>query len=315
MIIDIHSHLLNPDVRFDRWFDRLALFFFSRTLGFDAKKLRDAPFEEYLATFVRLVRESRFVDRCCILPVDGKYDAHGNVLERDRTVCSSSDQVWDIAARYPDVFIPFCSINPIRPDAVTRLEQAIAQGFRGVKFLQNYWCVDTKHRAFIPFYDTIAQHGLPLIIHLGSESTVSSCAEHETLEMLHLPLERGVTVIAAHMAAGFMPRQYRQYLGLLELLEKHENLYADLSATLTPNRAGILKHLQHQTHIHHKLLFGTDFPVPFTVLWNRLAIPFSRRRQIAHIANPFDRYVLVLQEYFGEDSVVFQNWRKVITGC
>ena len=39
-------------------------------------------------------------------------------------------------------------------------------------------------------------------------------------------------------------------------------LYADISALVTLGKAGFLRQLLRRPELHHKLLFGSDFPVP-----------------------------------------------------
>jgi predicted TIM-barrel fold metal-dependent hydrolase len=73
----------------------------------------------------------------------------------------------------PVLFIPFLSVNPRRPDALERIDRYLAQGCRGAKFLQNYWGVDLYDQAFVPCYERLAEHGVPLNIHIGDPGAVS----------------------------------------------------------------------------------------------------------------------------------------------
>ena len=52
---------------------------------------------------------------------------------------------------------------------------------------------------------------------------------------------------------------------LLDKLRQHDNLYADIAAILAPLRARALRHLAVQKDVHGKILFGTDYPVPFPI--------------------------------------------------
>ena len=144
--------------------------------------------------------------------------------------------------------------------------------------------------------------------------------------MLELPLACGVKVIAAHMGLGRIehrllpwrnlsrePRHFdRDYHRLLEMLRRHDNLYADIAAILAPLRARALRHLSQQRDIHHKLLFGTDYPVPFLTRFNRDDLGSETHRAIAAIANPFDRYAAVILNYFPEGSPIYDNHRKLL---
>jgi len=326
--IDIHTHLLNPNVRFDRLFDRISVRFFARNLGADPAQLMARPYATYVESMARAIRESRQVEKVCLFGVDARLDEHGREIDRDKTVCATSDDVVEVARRFPDQFIPFFSINPRRPDALNRIDEQIGKGCRGAKFLQNYWGVDLNDRRFIPYYEKLREHRLPLIIHIGSEYAISSFARFERIEMLDLPLATGVTVIAAHMGLGRInhklrlwrnlskdPRYFdRDYFRMLEMLQQHENLYADISAILSPLRARALRHLSEQTDVHGKILFGTDYPVPFPIRFNTYDLSSSRKKEISGIRNPFDRYAAAMLEYFPEGNPIYDNYTKVLPG-
>ena len=57
--IDIHTHLLNPQVHFDRLFDRISVRFFARNLGADPVQLMTRPFAAHVDSMARAVRESK----------------------------------------------------------------------------------------------------------------------------------------------------------------------------------------------------------------------------------------------------------------
>jgi uncharacterized protein len=324
--VDIHTHLLNPDVRFDRLFDKVSIRFFARGLGVEPAELLADPYESYVASMARSIRESIHVERTCLFGVDSRFDAWGREIGRDRTVCAMTGDVIAVAQRHPDAFIPFLSVNPRRPNALDLIDEYVERGCRGAKFRQNYWGVDLNDRCCVPYYEKLKSYSLPLIIHVGSEYTIDSDARYEHIEMLDLPLDCGVTVIAAHMGLGRVNHKVRwwrnlskqprhfddDYFRLLEKLHRHDNLYADISAILVPLRARALRHLSQQTDLHDKILFGTDYPVPFSIRINTYDLPLSKRREIALIRNPFDRYLSVMLEYFPLGSPIYDNHRKII---
>lgn len=324
--VDIHTHLLNPEVSFHRLYDKITIPLFARSLGADPKQLVKHPYETYVASMAASIRDSQHVDKCCLFGVDVRLDKRGREIDRDRTVCAMSDDVVAVARRYPDQFIPFFSINPHRPDALELIDRHMENGCRGAKFLQNYWGLDLNDERFIPYYEKIRQHNIPLIIHVGSEYSIDSFSQFEGIGMLDLPLASGVTVIAAHMGLGRLnyklrfwrnlskaPAYFdRDYFQLLEMLTQHPNLYADISAILAPMRARALRHLSEQTQVHGKLLFGTDYPVPFTVRFNSYDLPKPQRKQVGQVKNPFDRYVAAISDYFPTDNPIYTNYMKLL---
>ncbi len=324
--IDIHTHLMSREVSFDRLFDRITIRFFAKGLGVDAEKLKKDPYGTYVEATAESVRASRHIDKACLFGVDYRFNEKGEVTDQDRTVCASNEDVLEVAGRYPEQFIPFFSVNPRRPDALDRIDRYLEQGFKGAKFLQNYWALDCKDERLLPYYEKLAQHGIPLIIHVGSEYSIDSDARYERTDMLELPLAAGVKVIAAHMGLGRINYKWRfwrnlsknpqyfdeDYYLMLEMLQRHDNLYADISAILAPLRARALRHLSQQTAVHHKILFGTDYPVPFTIGWNSYDLDADSRKRIGEESNPFDRYTLAMLEYFPAESPIYSNYRKVL---
>ena len=322
--VDIHMHLLSSEVKLDRLYDKLAVRLFAKKLGADAKALLNSPYEAYCDTVIERIRESEHMEKAVIFGVDARVDESGKELHRDTTVCASNEDLLKLYRRAPDVIVPFISVNPLRPDALDLVQKYADLGFKGVKFLQNYWNVDTREKRFKPFFRKLHELKLPLIVHIGSESSVESHKACECIEMLDGPLDEGVTTIAAHMALEYSPKSILKdlsknpadfnsgYHRLLEMLKSRDNLYADVSAILTPVRAKALPHLSRQKEIHEKLLFGTDFPVPFTTVLNSHDLSFRKRLELNRVKNPFDRYIKTLLQYFDEENPIWSNYRKVL---
>jgi predicted TIM-barrel fold metal-dependent hydrolase len=324
--VDIHTHLLNPQVRFHRLYDLFAIAFFAKSLGQNAKELFKTPFASFVAGLAQCVKGSNYVKKVCLLPVDSRLNENGVEIHRDPTVCSHTQDVLDVCQRYPELFIPFLSVNPLRKNALELLDQYAEAGCKGAKALQNYWGVDLRDEKWTPYYEKLKDKGIPLIVHLGSEFAVPSFKRHERLDMLDLPLQIGLTVIAAHAGTGRLthpfqawknlstnPRDFEQdYFKLLEMLDAYPNLYADISAMLSPFRARVLRHLANQKHIHHKILYGSDYPVPFTTRLNTFDLTFRQKSEISKIANPFDRYIAVMLNYFPPNSPIYTNYQTVL---
>ncbi len=323
-MLDIHAHLLNSDVRFDRFYDKLAIRFFASKLGIEPQALIDNPYLAYTKGLMKNVRESKHLSKTVLFGVDARVDERGKTLHKDITVCATNDDMLSLYLNNQDIIIPFFSINPLRPDALDLIDKYTELGFKGAKFLQNYWGVDTTDERFIPYFEKLKEKNLPLIVHIGSESSVHSFKECESIQMLNQPLEIGVNTICAHMALSYTPLGIfkalsqnpkhfnEEYHKLLEMLAYHDNLYADISAILTPVRAKVLQHLAQEKSIHDKLLFGTDFPVPFTTMFNSYDLSFKKRRALGRIENPHDRYAEAILHYFPRDSAIFTNYKKIL---
>ena len=77
-------------------------------------------------------------------------------------------------------------------------------------------------------------------------------------------------------------------------------------------RAKVLRHLSTQNDIHHKLLFGTDFPVPFGTVLTSYDLPYAKRFELSRETNPFDRYAKAILEYFPAESPIYTNYTKLL---
>ncbi len=322
--IDIHTHLLSSEVKFDRFYDKLAIRFFAKKFGMEPKALMENPYEAYVEGLTNNARSSQYIKKMVLFGVDDRVDDEGNSIHKDITVCATNENLLAVYEKHKDVVIPFFSINPKRPDALELMDKYVALGFKGAKFLQNYWNVDTREERYRPYFEKLASLDLPLIVHVGNESSIDSYKACEAIEMLDAPLEAGVTVIAAHMALSYdsfslhkmfskNPKYFNEeYFVLLNMLKKHDNLYADISALLTPIRAKALKHLSSQHEVHEKLLFGTDFPVPFTTVLNSYDLSYKKRFKLAKEKNPYDRYTKTVLEYFDESNAIYTNYQKIL---
>ncbi len=324
--VDMHVHLLSSEVRFNRFYDRAALRVLGKKMGIDTKRLFLEPYQAYVDALIHNIHSSKHLARSVLFGVDARVDDRGKVLHKDQTVCATNEDVLGVYRAHPDIIIPFFSINPMRPDALDMIDRYHELGFKGAKFLQNYWGVDTNEERYRAYFEKLKAKNIPLIIHIGSESSVRSIKHCESIDMLQQPLEIGVNVIAAHMALSYSPlkihkallshpKHYNsEYFRLIEMLQRYDNLYADISALLTPVRAKVLRHLSHQHHqIHEKLLFATDFPVPFTTVLNSYDLPYKKRFSLSKINNPFDRYIGAILEYFPKDNPLYNNYKKVLS--
>ena len=320
--VDIHSHLLSADVKFDRFYDKLALAFFAKKFDINRRELIKNGFEGYKSNFARLIKSSNFVQKSVVFGVDAKFDESGNRVHKDKTVCASNEEVFAFYEQNPNEVVPFFSVNPNRKDALNLIEKYHKMGFKGGKLLHSYWETDLNDKRYEPYFRLLSELGLPLVIHVGDENSLASNKALESIEQLKSPLNLGCRIVCAHMGAssdGVLSMFSRDpeklganYFTLLGWLREFDGLYADVSALLCINKARILPHLKTQTQIHDKILFGTDFPVPFSVILSSYDLPLRDRLALNRIQNPLDRYVRAMSLYFGEDSPIFSNYKKIL---
>lgn len=327
--IDFHAHLLSPNVSFSRIYDKVAISLFAKKLGVNKEDLINRKYDAFVDAFINNIKTSKYVRKSVVLPVDAKIDSRGREISRDKTVCSSNEDVLREYQNHPNEVIPFFSVNPNRVDALDLIDKYASQGFKGAKFLQNYWDIDINDKKYIPYFEKIKSYDLPIIIHTGSEHAIESNPIYEKIEVANQAIEVGCKVVIAHFGVNMiMEHDFTKlqnnfsfetskfgedYFKTIEYLEKNDNVYADLSAMIAFFRTKIVEDLaKNQKHIHDKILFGTDYPVPYSILFSHNSLGLKRRLELEKIQNPLDRYIEFFNEYFEEDSSIYTNWKKLI---
>jgi hypothetical protein len=254
-----------------------------------AEQPREAN-QKYLDDLLGELRASRFVEKAVLLGMDGVYDRDGRLDHAHTDFLIGNDYVLQTAKTYPDQFLAGVSINPQRRDAVEEIHRRADAGAVLVKVLPNVQQFDPANPRFKPFYRALAQRRLPLLSHVGYE--FSLIGKDQSLGdpiRLRLPLEEGVTVIAAH-ACSYGLMVYEKFLPTLqEFVRIYANFYADISALTHPNRFRMLLHLRQHPELHDRLLFGTDYPLSVFhfATWGRVS--FGALKELIHTRNRFDR--------------------------
>lgn len=277
-----------------------------RSFGMKADVLEgdlDRRYIERLRSFI--VRSS--LDAAVILAQDDPYDAAGSRLEGVGSFYVPNDYVLDLAARHPE-FLAGVSIHPARADGLEELEHCLARGAVLLKCLPNCQNIDWSDRRYTRFLERMAEAGLPLLAHTGSERTLPVVDKRlADPRVLTRPLEIGVTCIAAHCGTASAPFDPDYFDVFVAMLRKHPNLYGDNSAFCVPNGRIRCRHLEDclRAPVRDRILHGSDSPVP--VMGHELLMRgyISRRAFQDSVAetNPLERdYQLKLAAGFSETS-------------
>ena len=187
-----------------------------------------------------------------------------------------NEAVLDLAERHDEV-LACCSIHPYRRDALERLHAAAARGAVAVKWLPGVQGIDPAAPQCLPFFDAMAELGLPLITHAGEETALSFVSQEELGNPLRLraALERGVRVVIAHAGSlgevsdlDAAPGRrgtiscFDAFRRLFAEPRWERSLFADISALTFINRSGEpLKTMLAASHWHHRLVNGSDYPL------------------------------------------------------
>src|SRR5579875_1134473 len=93
-------------------------------------------------------------------------------------------QIVEAASRYPEVLIPFASVDPWKGRmAIEEAERLIAAGVRGFKFHPPGQAFYPNDRRFYPLYEVIAAAKLPALFHTGQTAIGASAARGGGMRM------------------------------------------------------------------------------------------------------------------------------------
>jgi mannonate dehydratase len=202
------------------------------------------------------------------------HDDAGRALPEKSAFYIPDDYARDLAAACPERFEWVASIHPYRPDAVDRLEKAVAQGARAIKWLPAAQNIDPASSRCAAFHAALARLRIPLITHCGAEKAMRTETLYYSNPLrLRRALEAGARVIIAHCSSAgedadidrdSKPRSsFELFARLMDEPEWRENLCGDISAIVLRNRKPqVLKTLLSRRDWHNRLLNGSDYPLP-----------------------------------------------------
>jgi len=201
-----------------------------------------------------------------ILAQDDVHDENGKVMPGVGSFYVPNDYVLALAKKHRE-FLPAVSIHPARPDAIEELDRCVAGGAVMMKCLPNCQNINCSDRRLTKFWERMAEVKLPLLAHTGGEHTLPVVRpQFSDPRVLQLPLECGVTVIAAHSGtkSGLTDPEYFHVFA--EMTTRFPNLYGDTSAFNVPLRGRHIPKCLVQP-LASRIVHGSDFPVPVNGLW------------------------------------------------
>lgn len=226
------------------------------------------------------------LDAAVILAQDDVYDETGKRMDCG-TFYVPNEYILGLCRQHPQL-LPAASIHPARADALDELERCLAGGAVMLKLLPNCNNVDCNDRRYQKFWERMAAAKLPLLAHTGGEHTLHVVRpDLQDPRVLELPLQCGVTCIAAHMASkgGVVDKDYFDVL--LDMMRRYPNLYGDISAFNIPFRS---KHFRECLGLQ-RVLHGSDYPVPTFGhwAWMRGLVDWKTFRQWERQSNVLER--------------------------
>lgn len=173
--------------------------------------------------------------------------------------------IW--AKHYPDQVIPFCTVDEADPRAAELVEQYILEGAKGVKLIGGhpaYYDEPLNSENMYKVYQKAAEYDVPVLFH----SSLINIPElrYQLDEVLSDFPE--VTFIFAHYGNTLMAGIHLDVIA--ELLDKHPNLYTDMShgSGITAYHRYLIQDLEtiksFIIEYQDRILFGSDLILSIT---------------------------------------------------
>lgn len=231
--------------------------------------------QEYMAVLKQRVESMPHRGTALLMAFDLVYGKDGQAKPEHSIFHVPNDHMFKMAA-LSERFGGCASVHPYRPDAVEALHRVADQGAVAIKWLPNAMWIDPANPLCDAAYEVMAKRKLTLITHGGEEQAVPSEDTQEFGNPLRLrrALEAGVTVVVAHCASHGRGRDldhpaeaptsaFDLFLRLMDDPQWEGKLYGEISAILLLNRVrGVADTLLRRQDLHHRLVHGSDYPIP-----------------------------------------------------
>jgi hypothetical protein len=165
-----------------------------------------------------------------------------------------TETVLEFAAASDGFYLPFASVDPnTDAEPAALLERYIEAGVRGLKLYPSYQFYYPNDTRLYPLYELCAQHGIPVLLHIGS--SVIPGTRMKYCDPIHLDDVAvdfpALALVMAHGGRGFW------YSACEFLAMHHANVYIDV-AGLVPSR--LREHFPRLDRLADRLVFGSDWP-------------------------------------------------------
>ena len=308
MIFDTHVHLLEmhrhaATDRFVLGRRGLILRHLLRRVGFSRAMLEDPGANERIQeAFLDLLRRSS-IDRAVVLAMDDAYDRQGRPSGDRRRLIVENDYVARFAASAESVLFG-ASVHPYRKDALAELQRVADAGACLVKWIPSAQRIRLDDPLCTPFYEVLARLRMPLLVHTGKEHVCSHLRNSwNDPALLRYPLDRGVTVIAAHCGTRMFVHERCRFNAFCRMALEYERLYGDLAAFGIPTRIRPLRKLQEDPDLSAKVLYGSDFPIFTMERWFRFSIGAEAVHEIRRETNPLQKAYLLMKKMSVPEAV------------
>ena len=273
------------------------------------------------------------VDRLVLLAFDEYHDDAGRPIGAARRgqrfgsdLYASNSLVRAICATRPDRFLFGASIHPYRVqdgrNACELLGELAAAGAVLIKWLPIHQNIRADDPRTVAFLRQAARLGLTMLIHYGGEMSLSrQHLEFQSpvplLDVLRRLRAEGAmpTVIVAHVATpSFIWQGAAGHRALVDAMLGEfadDPLYADLSGMAGFGRRFWLRRLARRRELHHKLVWGSDYPIPVLLRSFPRLVDRRTRQEIAGLPSWIEQSRRLV-EALGFEECVFTRAAEIL---
>lgn len=289
--------------------DNFRLPFYLSAFGVSMEELEEHGDRLVLERISAQIEQSEYVGEAVILALDGVVNSQGELDRETTEVYVPNDFLIRELGAFDNLLFG-ASINPYRKDSLERLDKVYQHGAVFIKWLPNIMLIDPADPVIIPFYRRMKALGLPLLTHTGAEHSFTVSDDNlGDPERLRLPLELGLTVIAAHVATTGESEGEPHFLRIQPMFDEFPNLYADISSLTQINKRGYLKRILENGKHLDRMIYGTDWPLqsfPLVSPYYHLdVIGLGGAKLVSSFENEWDRDV-VLKKEIGVPEQIFR---------
>ena len=226
--------------------------------------------------------------RVVLLGLDQVYNKETGAAEPHNTsVYCPAEYVEAVVNENNHIFEMGVSINPYRKDCIEQLIAYKHKGCNVIKWLPNSMGIDPMDSRCDAFYKKMCELDMFLLSHTGKEHSLDDAdytvQAYGNPLRLRRALDLGCKVIAAHCASEGDDEDLDEgeendcnHVNACDLFirlmreERYEGLlFGDISALVAFKRVDALKKIIQCSDIHHRLIYGSDYPVPAVngVVW------------------------------------------------
>ncbi len=263
----------------------------------------------YVERMVALSTEMPSGYKTMLFAFDWLRDGQGVADKEHSIFYIPNDYAASVAKQYPQYFEWAASIHPYRTDALHDLEEAHNNGARAIKWLPSSMGINPASTKCNKFYQKLHDLNMPIISHTGRERAVQGGHQAYCNPLrMRRALDAGVRVVLAHCASdgddddldngNKSVKSFDLFSRLMDTPAYKDLAFGDISALALFNNAWAIKPLLARTDWHHRLINGSDYPLPGI-------LPLISIKELAHMGLLQKEQVPFLQDLRNYNPLMF----------